>query len=191
MGKRILIIQGHPDPGGSRYGHALATSYADGARDGGHEVKLLDVAKIDVPMLRTQQQWESGELSESLQDAQNAIGWAEHIVVFFPLWLGSMPALLKAFFEQVMRPGFAIDPADAWRKKLTGRSARVVVTMGMPALVYRWFYFAHGVRSFERSMLAVCGIGPIRETLIGGIGSDGSKHAQWLATLRALGHDGK
>lgn len=40
--------------------------------------------------------------------AQDGIGWAEHIVFFFPLWLGDMPASLKGFLEQVARPGFAI-----------------------------------------------------------------------------------
>ena len=42
-----------------------------------------------------------------MQKAQRAIASAEHIVIFFPLWLGTMPALLKAFLEQVLRPGFA------------------------------------------------------------------------------------
>jgi putative NADPH-quinone reductase len=28
-------------------------------------------------------------------------------VIIYPLWLGAMPALLKGFFEQVFRPGFA------------------------------------------------------------------------------------
>jgi putative NADPH-quinone reductase len=60
----------------------------------------------------------------------------------FPLWLASMPALLKGFFEQALRPGFALGPTEPgrmWKKLLKGRSARIVVTMGMPALVYRWY----------------------------------------------------
>lgn len=50
-----------------------------------------------------------------------------------------MPALLKAFFEQALRPGFAMSTSakGGWTKLLSGRSARVVVTMGMPAFVYR------------------------------------------------------
>ena len=32
--------------------------------------------------------------------------WAEHLVFLFPLWLGDMPAVLKGFLEQLMRPGF-------------------------------------------------------------------------------------
>ena len=68
-----------------------------------------------------------------MAQAQTDIAWAQHIVLFFPLWLGDMPAMLKGFLEQVARPGFAFtqDAANPFgQKKLTGRSARVVVTMG-------------------------------------------------------------
>jgi putative NADPH-quinone reductase len=52
---------------------------------------------------------------------------------------------------------------------LKGRSARVVVTMGMPALLYRLLYGAHGVKAFNRSILAISGVGPIATTCLGGV----------------------
>jgi putative NADPH-quinone reductase len=130
----------------------------------------------------------------ALAEAQNAIGWAEHIVFVYPLWLGSMPALLKAFLEQVLRPGFAIAPGSGgtWGKLMTGRSARVVVTMGMPSFVYRWFFLAHSLRSFERNILKFCGFGPVRSTVLGGVASgDSSKRLRWLDEMRALGRSGR
>jgi len=81
-----------------------------------------------------------------------------------------MPALLKAFLEQIARPGFAFAryPEHRFgRKALTGRSARVVVTMGMPATLYRWYFRAHSIKSLERNILGFVGIGPIHETLVG------------------------
>ena len=59
----------------------------------------------------------------------------QHLVIFYPLWLGSMPALLEGFLEQALRPGFAIGKVESgtsWKKLLTGTSARIVVAMGMP-----------------------------------------------------------
>jgi putative NADPH-quinone reductase len=50
---------------------------------------------------------------------------------------------------------------------LAGRSAPIVVTMGMPALIYRWCFRAHGVRGLERSVLKFAGMMPVRETLLG------------------------
>ncbi|TIT71390.1 MAG: flavodoxin family protein, partial [Mesorhizobium sp.] len=85
----------------------------------------------------------------SLKEAAEAVVWAEHIVFVFPLWPGTVPAMLKAFLEQVMRPGTAFaypQKGEGFAKPfLHGRSARLVVTMGMPAPVYRLWFLGHGL----------------------------------------------
>lgn len=193
MRRQILILQGHPDPAGGHFGHALAQAYADGAAEAGHELRRVEVATLDFPVLRSQADWQDGALPASLQAAQAAIAWAEHLVIVFPLWLGDMPALLKAFLEQVARPGFAFKAEGAnpfGSKGLVGKSARVVVTMGMPALVYRHYFRAHSVKSLERNILGFVGIAPVHDTLIGSVealGADG--RATWLERLRQLGRD--
>lgn len=59
--------------------------------------------------------------------------------------------------------------------------------MGMPALAYRFMFGAHGVRSFEKSILGMSGVKPVRETLIGGVGAlDAAKAAALLARMRRL-----
>ena len=187
---RILIVQGHPDPSPDRFCRALAAAYAEAAHDAGHEVRLVELASLDFPLLRSQAQWNDAALPSALDHAQQSLGWAQHLVLVFPLWLGPMPALVKAFLEQVLRPGFAIEArggASAWRKKLAGRSARLVVTMGMPASVYRWFFLAHGVRGLERNVLAFCGFGPVRRTLIGLVEGSPRRRDRWLARMRQLG----
>ncbi|WP_119354222.1 NAD(P)H-dependent oxidoreductase [Azohydromonas sediminis] len=189
--RRIALIQGHPDATQPHFAHALAAAYADGARAAGHAVREVDVARLDFPLLRSARDWEQGLLPASLADAQAAIGWADHLVLVFPLWLGDMPALLKGFLEQVARPGFAFggEGSNPFAKKaLGGRSARVVVTMGMPAAVYRYWYRAHSVKSLERNILGFVGIAPVRETLIGGVGALSPDDARgWLERLRRLG----
>ena len=190
---RILIVQGHPDPAGGHLCHALAEAYREGALAAGHEVRLIDVARLDFPLLRTQAEWNDGALPAALQPSQASIAWAEHLVFVFPLWMGDMPALLKAYFEQVARPGFAFDKSKGGplgQKALGGRSARIVVTMSMPALVYRWVFRAHSVRALERNILGFVGIAPIRETLVGQVDTLGRTGvARWLRTLRRLGAD--
>lgn len=190
----ILVVQGHPDRVGGRLCHALADAYADGALAAGHTVRRIEIAALDFPLLRSQAEWSTGQAPPALLPAQADIVWARHLVFVFPLWLGDMPALLKGFFEQVARPGFAFDATQKGplgHKLLGGRSARVIVTMGMPALVYRYLYRAHSVRSLERNVLGFVGIGPVHETLIGsveGLGDTGV--ARWLGKLRALGAKG-
>ena len=188
---RILLIQGHPDASKPHLCHALADAYAEGAKAGGFELRTMDVARLDFDILRSPHEWEHGSLPAGLKSVQDDLMWAEHIVFFFPLWLGDMPALLKGFLEQVARPGFAFMSHDGnpfVHKTLTGRSARVVVTMGMPALVYRYYFRAHSVKSLERNILGFIGIKPVNETLIGGVDEmDEEDINTWLTKLRALG----
>jgi putative NADPH-quinone reductase len=190
--KRILIIQGHPDAKGRHLGHALAQAYADGAAEAGHKLRRIEVAQLDFPVLRSADEWEHGAVPAALKPVQDDIEWAQHLVVFFPLWLGDMPALLKAFLEQVARPGFAFhdngNEGAFGKKGLSGRSARLVVTMGMPALVYRYFFRAHSVKSLERNVLGFVGIAPVHESLIGLVDRmDPKARERWFAAMRALG----
>lgn len=190
MSRRILIIQGHPDPRGGHFGHALANAYASKAEAAGHVVQRIDVALLDFPLVRDQTQWKSGPMPDGLQGAQAKIAWADHLVILFPLWLGTMPALLKGFLEQVFRPGFALiyEGHRFPQKGLTGKSARVIVTMGMPAFWYRWFFRAHGVRGLERSILGFCGVKPVHETLIGLVeAKDDRARTRWLEKMAELG----
>lgn len=189
--RRILLIEGHPEAGARHLNHALADAYADGAEAGGHTVRRVVVAELDFPLLRSAQDWEQGSLPPALQGAQDDLTWAQHVVLFFPLWLGDMPALLKGFLEQVARPGFAFKKEGNnpfGHKGLSGRSARVVVTMGMPALVYRWYFRAHSLKSLERNILGFVGFAPIRETLVGTVDKLGEADVVQLeASLRKLG----
>lgn len=194
MGKRILLIQGHPDNRTAHLCHGLGAAYAGAARDAGHEVRDIDVAALDFPLLRSPHEWEHGAVPAGLQQAQDDIAWAEHLVLLFPLWLGDMPALLKGFLEQVARPGFAFSREGGnlmAKKGLTGRSARVVVTMGMPAAVYRWYFRAHSLKSLERNILGFVGIAPVRASLVGMAGDmDADAAAGWMKRMARLGAAG-
>jgi len=191
MTDRIAIIQGHPDPRGGHFGDALAEAYAQGAAAAGHQVEPIAVATLDFSLLSSKEEWESGTPPECIRQAQAAIARAGHLLILYPLWLGSMPAVLKAFMEQVFRPGFAValpGTGKGARKLLAGRSARIVVTMGMPAFFYRWYFRAHSLKSLERNILGFCGIAPIRESLIGMVEStDPAKRERWLEKMRKYG----
>lgn len=109
MTNRIAIIQGHPDPVGRHLLHAMADAYAEGATAAGHQPRRIEVAQLNFPLLRTQAEFETGALPPALEQARDDMRWAEHWVFFFPLWHGTMPALLKGFLEHIFRPGFAME----------------------------------------------------------------------------------
>ena len=194
MNRRIVVIQGHPDAAAKHYCHALADAYATAAAGAGHDVRLIDVAKIEFSWLHNKDEFEHGEPADAIRRAQESIIWANHLVIVYPLWLGMMPAVLKAFFEQVFRPGFSHQASREGvpKRLLKGRSARIVVTMGMPAFAYRWFFGAHGLKALRRSVLWFCGIAPVHETLIGNVESPNAKvRTRGLQSMRDLGRNGR
>lgn len=192
MARRVLIINGHPDAAPERLSAALCEAYAEGARAAGREVRRLNVGALAFPLIRSRQDFESGAPPGDIAAAQAAVKWADHLVIVHPLWLGAAPALLKAFFEQVFRYGFALNAGGRGiGGLLKGRSARVIVTMGMPAVFYSLVFGAFGVRGFERGVLWISGFRPIRHTFLGGIeGASAEARAGWLAKVRRLGSKG-
>lgn len=87
-----------------------------------------------------------------------------------------------------MRRLFLGKTEKAWPLgKLKGRSARLVVTMGMSAAAYRVLMGGHGVKGFESGILGIAGIGPMRETLYGNVEGSAPARIKWLAKMRDLG----
>ena len=194
MSKKICLLQGHPHDDPSHFCHALARAYEEGAREAGHSIEVIDLGKLEFPLLRDPADFPE-EPPSIIREAQRKVKDADHVFIVYPLWLGAMPALVKAFFEQLSRHEFAIaeNEEGGWpRKMLKGKSARVVVTMGMPNAAYKIFFGAHGVKSFESGILGMAGFKPIRDTLIGGVGEMSEKQAEkQFANMRALGARGE
>ncbi|MCX7373022.1 MAG: NAD(P)H-dependent oxidoreductase [Alphaproteobacteria bacterium] len=180
---------GSPDPVAARLCCALTEAYAAGALAGGHQVTRLSVAELDLSLLRLPGDLQTGELSAAALAAQYALLDAEHWVLIYPIWLGSMPALLKGFPEQTLRPGFAFKPdVSLSGGLLKDRSARIVAAMGMPAFVFRCWLGAPSVKALRRNILSFGGIAPVRETLIGGVGGLTPQQAEaHLSTMLAFG----
>lgn len=187
----IVIIDGHPDPDRDHFVHALADAYADGAA-GRHSVDRIDVATLDFPLLRSAREWKEDKPVPAIAAAQEAILHASKLVILYPLWLGDVPALLKGFLEQVFRPGFALEMGESGfpKRLLKGRSAHIVVAMGMPAPFYRFFYGAHSVKSLERNILGFVGFSPVRRSLIGNVEGREAHRQKWLDRVRAFGAAG-
>ncbi len=185
----ILIIQGHPDPVPTRLCSALAEAYAAGAVEAGHQVARLSVAGLDLPLLRHPEEFDHATPSAAIRAAQAAMEHAEHWVLIYPIWLGGMPALLKGFLEQTLRPGFAFTPDRGLSSGLLrGRSARIVATMGMPGFVFRWWFGAASVKALRWNILNFAGIRPVKTSLIGGAGElTPTKAATHLAAMRRMG----
>jgi putative NADPH-quinone reductase len=195
MSKRILIIDGHPDPAAHRFNHAIVSAYRQEAIGAGHEARSTALTDLSFPLLHTKAEFDAVATCATVTSLQADILWCDHIVIVYPLWLGSMPALLKGLFEQIFRPSFAFaqtGSGDRPKGILRGKSARIIVTMGMPALIYRWYFGAHSLKCLQRNILAFCGISPIRSSVIGSVGAASTEHHErWIARIRQLARNAR
>ncbi|MGV8887408.1 MAG: NAD(P)H-dependent oxidoreductase [Pseudomonas sp.] len=188
MGKRILVILGHPSS--DSFCGALAERYAQSALRAGHEVRQLFLGAMDFdPVLREGYQ-QAQPLEADLRRAQTDILWAEHLTLVYPIWWGGVPALLKGFFDRVFLPGFAFKYREGKAfpdKLLHGRSAHLLVTMDTPPWYYRWVYRMPGLHQIRKTTLAFCGIEPKRTLTFGPIlGASASQREAWLLQAQAI-----
>jgi len=190
--RKILVIDAHPDASPDHFVHALAVQYAAAAETSGHLAQVVRLSELKFPWLRNATEF-GARPPGMIGSQQQHFRWADHVVIIYPLWLGSMPALLKAYLEQVMRPGFAFSYGKKNRmprKLMLGKTARIVVTMGMPSLFYRLYYRSHSVRSLARNILGFVGFKPVRVSLIGNVESTKAR-ARGMAELIANARQGR
>lgn len=186
MAKKILVVLGQPQK--QSYGAALMQSYVEGARGAGAQVRELYLGDLQFNAVAA---GGPAPMEPDLVQAQDAIKWAEHLVFVYPTWWGTIPALLKGFVERVFAPGFAVNfrkNSLFWDKLLKGRSARLIVTLNTPSLIYRWVFGRPGHHTMKRTILGFCGVKPVRISEVGPInGSSDEKRKRWLDGMRVLG----
>lgn len=184
----VLIIDGHPDP--SSLCAALAQSHAEGLRAGGARVEVLALRDLHFdPILRVGYH-EHQSLEPDLQRAQSLIAGARRLVVVTPVWWGSMPALLKGFFDRTLERGWAFRYKHNGMPEglLAGRSARVIMTTDSPGFYLRFIHGDPTANSLVRSTLKFCGLKPVDMTRIGPVHkSSAAQREGWLAQVRAQG----
>ena len=187
--KKILIIQGHPIK--DTFSKFLFESYVKGASASGAELKTLVLRDLQFELNFREGYRGKQELEPDLVAAQELISWSDHLVFLYPNWWSTFPALVKGFIDRTFLPGFAFKYRKGtllWDRLLTGRSARIIVTMDTPAWYYWLMYRRPGHNAMKRGILEYCGFKPVRVTTIGPIKtSSEAKRIQWLSKVEKLG----
>jgi NAD(P)H dehydrogenase (quinone) len=184
---RIAVIVGHARK--DTYGEALGAAYRRGAEAAGASVSIWITSKLAFDPVLHEGFERIQPLEPDLAVAREALLSADHLVIIFPLWLGTLPAILKGFLERVLQPDL-VGPSKEGKfvQLLKGKSARVVVTMGMPAFVYRWWFGAHAVKMLKHNILGFMGVKPVAISIFGSIEAIGQKgREKHLAQMEAWG----
>lgn len=165
--KRVLIINGHP--GLESLSRVFARAYEEAARASHHEARVTTLHDLNFDPDHQHGGYRNTKpLEPALEQFLEDLNWAEHIVLFTPMWWGGLPAKLKGLFDRAFLPGRAFDPRVIRRGTptplLTGKSARVIVTSDTPAwymgLVYRNALF----HQIKKQLFRFVGITPTRFT---------------------------
>lgn len=187
--KKILIINGHPDK--ESYNFALAEAYKKGALASGAEVKQINIRELDFNLNLQFGYRKRTELEPDLLQAQKQIKWADHMVWIYPVWWGSVPALMKGFLDRILLPGFAYQKRKNslwWDKLLVGKTARIINTLDQPDWFYRWFNGKPSHTAIKKLTLNFIGVKKVRITSIGPIRlSKQSFRENWLKKVEKLG----
>lgn len=189
MGRKVLVILGHPRP--DSFCGALARSYADGAREAGAEVEVLELGALQFDP-RLHHGFAAGQpLEPDLARAQEALTAADELVFVHPTWWGGPPALLKGFIDRVFLPGFAFryrEDSPFPEQLLKGKRARLLVTMDSPPWWFRWVTGQPGHRLLKKAVLEFCGVKPVTVHAMGPVrGSSPARREAWLGRARILG----
>jgi putative NADPH-quinone reductase len=161
---------GHPD--WDTYCGYLATRYEEGAREAGHEVKRVNLGEMHFDPILHKGYKVIQPLEPDLISLQNDFRWANHIVLLYPNWWGTMPALLKGLFDRFYIPGFAFKMKKGiipgWYRLLKGRTGRVIITM-QNRPIFEWLFFGDYSNEIRRAIFWFAGIWPTRMTMVGNI----------------------
>lgn len=187
--KKILLINGHPD--NESFNFAIAEAYKNGAISSGAELKEIIIRDLDFNPNLQYGYRKRTTLEPDLLDAQEKITWADHLVVIYPVWWGSVPAIMKGFIDRVFLPGFAFQKREGsvwWDKLLTNKSARIISTLDQPAWYYWFVYREPSTNAMKKLTLQFSGVNPVRVTTVGPIRlSEDSFRQHWLRKIEKLG----
>ncbi len=161
--KKITILVGHPDPGQTRSGE-LALLYEVAAKKAGHEVKCFNLGEMHFDPILHQGYKTIQELEPDLKSLQEAIKWADHFLIIYPNWWGTMPALLKGMFDRMWLPGFCFSYYKVgilahfhlWKRLMNTKTARVIVLSGSHPLVI-WLLMGDYTNEIYRNILWFAG----------------------------------
>ncbi len=187
---KILIINGHPDKESFNFG--LSDAYKKGVKNSNAEVKEINIRELEFnPNLQFGYRKRT-ELEPDLLKAQELIKWAEHLVWIYPVWWGSVPAIMKGFIDRVFLPGFAFKKREDsvwWDKFLTGKTARIICTLDQPAWYYKWINRNPSTHAMKKLTMNFVGIKKVRTTIIGPLRlSKEEFRNKWLRKIEKLGY---
>lgn len=186
--KNIVVICGHPDK--DSFTGTVVDHYQAGAEDAGHTVTRVNIGELHFDPILHKGYKEIQPLEPDLIDLQNKIRAADHLVIVYPNWWCTMPAILKGLFDRFWLPGFAFNfnkETKKIEKHLKGKTGRVIILSGTHSPFSTWWQFGDFTNEIQYAILEFAGI----RTQVSAYGPcekvDETARGKWLKEVESLG----
>ena len=129
---KYLIIYAHPNPGS--FNHAILETISEELKNNNKDFTLRDLYNIHFnPILKAEDlvAIQNGVVPHDIKTEQDYIRSADTLIIIFPIWWSSMPAILKGYIDRVFSLKFAYDiTPDGVIGLFKGKKAFLVSTTG-------------------------------------------------------------
>lgn len=190
--KKIVVLCGHPDT--ETFTGMLLDFYQKAAEDAGHQVRRFNLGQMQFDPILHKGYKEIQQLEPDLVTLQDAIRECDHLVIGYPNWWCTMPALLKGLFDRFWLPGFAFNfnkETKKIEKHLKGKTSRVFIVSGTHSPFKTWWQFGdftneiqYGILEFAGIKTSVTAYGPCEKV-------DNVCKNKWMKEVEALGKAGR
>lgn len=188
MHKKVFILLGHPNS--ESMTASFADAYENGALSGGHQVRRQNIGEMQFDPILHKGYRVIQALEPDLKTFQENVKWADHFVLFYPHWWGTMPAILKGIFDRAWLPGFAFNfkkNGMGWKKLLCGKTARIIIL----ANTHPWMshtLFGDFTNELRRATLGFAGIDvKLCKVFSPSEKVSDKKRLEWLQKVRKMG----
>ena len=189
--KNILVLCGHPDK--DSFSGTVADHYQVGAEDAGHTVERVNIGELNFDPILHKGYKEIQPLEPDLITLQEKFRAADHIVIIYPNWWCTMPAILKGLFDRFWLPGFAFNfnkQTKKIEKHLVGKTGRGIILSGSHSPFKTWWQFGdytneiqYGIMEFAGIRTEVSSYGPCEKV-------NDEVRSKWLKEIENLGKKG-
>ena len=192
----VLFVLDHPYtiasaadvPHRRSFSAAVADAAIRGARTGGHEVDLIDLAADGFQPAMTREDlvaWRRGDVVDPLvRDYQRRLLAAEHLVFVFPVWWEAMPAATKGFLDRVLTKNVIYEErtdarGNPFRSRMTALAGvSVLSVMTTPDKAYRWWYRDPLTKILFKGTFGKIGVRNLRWTNYAGVERCGTQRRE-------------
>ena len=145
---RTLIVYNHPREGS--FCSAVREAVENGLKTGNHEYKVIDLDRDGFDPVMREKDLKAfvtaGRIGEDgLEEVDPLVlrymkmmRWAEQIVMIFPIWWMTTPAMTKGFIDKVIFPGivYKMEGGKLVSKLSSLKQVTIITTMNTPSEVY-------------------------------------------------------